>query len=71
MKSDGNDMYFSMVGFLEFIAMVINCMAEMECKSQKRVADAGKYLGVRDFTAEELQGALNDSVKSSESAGMV
>jgi hypothetical protein len=26
---------FSKVGFLAFIAMVINCTAEIECKSQK------------------------------------
>ena len=55
---------FHKVGLLAFIAMVINCTAEMERKSQKidvMVAAAEKYLGVRGFTAEELQGVLNES----------
>ena len=30
-----SDLCFSKVGFLAFIAMVINCTAEMERKSQK------------------------------------
>jgi hypothetical protein len=50
---------FSKVGFLVFIAMVINCTTEMEPKSHKIdvvVAAAKKYLGVQGFTAGELQG---------------
>ena len=35
------------------------------------VAAAEKYLGVRGFTAEELQGVLNDSVPLSQAAGLV
>ena len=34
-ESDRNTMCFSKVGFLAFIAMIINCTAEMESKSQK------------------------------------
>ena len=34
-ESDRNNMCFSKVGFLAFIAMVINCTAEMEHKSLK------------------------------------
>lgn len=34
-KDDLNSLCFSKVGFLEFIAMVINCTAQMERKSQK------------------------------------
>ena len=34
-ESDRNTMCFSKVGFLAFIAMVINCTAEIEHKSQK------------------------------------
>ena len=49
--------------------MVINCTTEMERKSHKIyavVAAAEKYLGVRDFTAEDLHGVFNDSVSSSQ-----
>lgn len=62
-------MCFRKVGFLVFIAMVIKCNAEMERKSQKIgsvVAAAQKYLGLRGFTAEELQGVLNGSVPFSQ-----
>lgn len=34
MESNRNNMYFSKIGFLAFIAMVINCPAEMERQSQ-------------------------------------
>lgn len=34
-ESDGKNMCFSKVGFLAFIAMVVNCTAEMDRKSQK------------------------------------
>lgn len=47
-ESDGNNMCFSKVGFLECIAMVVNCTAEMDRKSQKIevvVAAAEYYLG--------------------------
>jgi hypothetical protein len=54
---------FLKVGFLLFIAMVINCTAEMERRSQKiDVVAAEKYLGVRDLTSEELQGVLGGIV---------
>ena len=46
---------FSKIGFLAFIAMVINCTAGMERRSQKIevvVAAAERYLGVRDLTSE-------------------
>jgi hypothetical protein len=52
-------MCFSEVGFLAFIAMVVNCTTEMEHKSQKIevvVAAVEKYLGLRGFIAEDLQG---------------
>jgi hypothetical protein len=48
-----SELCFSKVGFLAFIAMVINCTAEMECKSQEIdfvVAAAEKYLGLGDLT---------------------
>ena len=43
-----SDISFSKIGFLAFIAMVINCTAEMERKSQKIdvVAAAERYLGM-------------------------
>jgi hypothetical protein len=50
-------MCFSKVGFLAFIAMVVNCIAEMDLKLQKIevvVAAGEKYLGLRGFTAEQL-----------------
>ena len=53
--------------------MVINCTAEIEHKSQKKyvvVAAAEKYLGVRDFTSEELQHVLSGSVQSSQAVGL-
>ena len=49
-QSDLNSLGFSKVVFLVFIAMVINCTAQMEWKSQKidfLVAAAGTFLGVR------------------------
>ena len=65
---------FGKVVFLAYMAMVVNCTAEMECKSQRIdvvVAAAEKYLGVQDFTAEELQGVFNNSVLSSQATGLV
>ena len=39
--------------------MVINCTAEMECKSQTiDVAAVEKYFNVRDWRSEELQGGV-------------
>jgi hypothetical protein len=64
---------FIKFGFLAFIAMVINCTAEMERKSQKIdvvVAAAEKFLGVGDLTSEELQGVLSGSVPSSQVVGL-
>jgi hypothetical protein len=46
----------------------------MERKSIKKyvvVAAAEKYFVVQDFTAEELRGILNNSVPSSQAAGLV
>jgi predicted oxidoreductase (fatty acid repression mutant protein) len=46
----------------------------MEHKSQRIdvvAVAAEKHLSVWDFTAEELQGVLNDSVPSSQTAGLV
>lgn len=54
-KSDGKNMCFSKVGFFAFIAMVLNCTAEMDRKSQKIlvvVAAAEEYLGLRGFTTK-------------------
>ena len=54
--------------------VVVNCTAGMEHKSQRIdvvVAAAEKYFGVQDFTAEELRGLLNNSVPSSQAAGLV
>ena len=55
------DRCFSKIGFLVFIAMVINCTAGIECKSQKIevvVAAAEKYLGVRDLTSGCVTGCV-------------
>jgi hypothetical protein len=44
-----SELCFSKAVFLAFIAMVINCTAEIESKSQKIdvvVATAEKYLGI-------------------------
>jgi hypothetical protein len=60
-----SDICFSKIGFLAFIAMVINCTAGMERKSQTIefvVAAAERYLGVRDLPSEELQGVLSGNV---------
>jgi hypothetical protein len=65
---------FSKVGFLEFIAMVINCTALMEWKSQKIdvvVAAAQNYFGVRDFSADDLQEVLREGVPSSQADCLV
>jgi hypothetical protein len=54
--------------------MVINCIAEMECESQKinvMVAAAKMYLGIQDLTSEELQGVLRGGVLSSRAVVMV
>ena len=54
--------------------MVIDCTAEFEHKSQNVdvvVAAAEKHLGVGDFSAEELQGVLNDGVPFSQGSGLV
>ena len=72
-KRDRNNMCFSKVVVLAFMAMVVNCTAGMESKSQRIdvvVAAADKYLGVLNFPAEELQDVLNDSVPSSQAAGL-
>ena len=69
-----SDLCFSKVGSLAFIAMVINCIAEMECESQKidvMVAAEKMYLGIQDLTSEELQGVLRGGVPSSRAVGMV
>ena len=45
----------SKVGFLAFIAIVINCTTVIECKSQKIdvvVAAGDMYLGIRDLTSK-------------------
>ena len=58
---------FSKIGFLAFIAMVINCTARLECKLQKievEVSAAERYLGVRDLTSYEFQGVLSGAVPS-------
>ena len=55
---------FSKVGFLAFLAMVINCTAGMERKSQKIeivTAAAERYLGVCDLVVE--WGGVTCSVK--------
>ena len=53
---------FSKISFLAFIAMVIKCTAGMERKSQRIevvvAAAEVQYLGVQDFTSEELQSML-------------
>jgi hypothetical protein len=64
---------FSQIGFLAFIAMVINFTAGTERKSQKMevvVAAAERYLGVRDLTSEELQGVLSGGVPSFQVVGL-
>lgn len=64
----------SKVGFIAFIAMVINCTSEMERKSLNFffvVAVAEKYLGVQCYTSEELQGVLNERVQSSQAVDLV
>ena len=56
-----SDICFSKIAFLAIYAMVINCTARMEHKSQKIevvVAAAEGYFGVRDLTSEELQGVF-------------
>ena len=69
-----SELCFSKVGFLAFIAMVINCTAEMESKLQKIyvvVEVTGRYLGIRDLTPEELQRGLSGGVPSSQAVGVV
>ena len=66
-------MCFSKLGFLAFIAMVVNCTVEMDQKSQKievGLAAAEKSLGLCRFTAEELQGMLSGSDMSSPTVGL-
>ena len=48
------------------------CTAGMEFKSKRTdvVATAEKYLGVQNCTADELQDAFNNSVLSSQAAGL-
>ena len=58
--------------FLAFIAIVINCTAGMESKSQKIevvVAAAERYLDVRDLTSE-LWGVLSGGVPSFQAVGL-
>ena len=55
------------------MAMVVNCTAGIECKTQwidVVVAAVQKYLGVQYFTAE-LQGVLKDNILSSQAYGLV
>ena len=62
------------VGFLACIAMSINCTAQIEHKSQiidVVVAAAEMFLGIQDFTSEELQGVLRGGVPSSQAIGIV
>ena len=69
-----NSLFFSKVGFLAFIAMVMNCTVQMERKSQNIamvVAEAEKFWGVIDFSAEELQGVLREEVPASQADGLV
>ena len=66
------EMCYSKMGFLAFIAMVINFTTRTESKSQKIdvvVAAAERYLGVRYFTSEELQG-VNGGVLSFQAVGL-
>ena len=68
-----SDICFSKIGFLAFIAMVINCTAGIERKSQKIevvVAAAERYMGVQDLTSEELQGVLSGGVTSFQAVGL-
>ena len=68
-----SDTCFSKISFLAFIAMVINCTAGMERKSQKIEVDMAAvegYLGVRDLTSEELQGVLSGGVTSFQVVGL-
>ena len=53
-------MSFSKVGFLAFIAMVINCTALMEWKSQKIDVIADKYLSMRDFQCRMATGSFEN-----------
>lgn len=53
--------------------MFVNCTAGKECKSQMIydvVADAEKYMGVGNVSAEQLQDVFNNSVPSSQTAGL-
>ena len=64
--------WFSKIGILACIAMVINCTAGMELKSLKIefVVAAAEYLGVRDLTSEKLQGVLSGGVPSFQAVGL-
>lgn len=65
---------FCKVAFLAFIAIAVNFTVGMDHRSQRIdvvVAAAEMYLGLRDFTEEEFQGVLNDSVLSFQAAGPV
>lgn len=54
-ERDGNNMCFSKVGFLAFIATIVNCTAEMDWNSQKiKIEAAEKYLGLRRFTFSHI-----------------
>ena len=68
-QSDQNSLCFIKFGFLEFIAMVINFIAQMERKSQKIelvVTSKDTFLGIRDFSAEKQQGVLREGVTASQ-----
>ncbi|KAK6328805.1 hypothetical protein J4Q44_G00007830 [Coregonus suidteri] len=50
------------VDFVVIFATVINCTAQFSKKSKKLdiiVAAAEKFLGLKDFTSEDLQGVLS------------
>ena len=71
-QSDPNSLCISKVGILAFIAMVINCTAQMERRSQKiDLVAAETFLGVRDFSAEDLQGVLREEIPSSRADSLV
>ena len=58
--------------FLAFIAMVINCAADIKTKSEriKMVLVAAKtFLNVVDVSGEELDNTLREGVLSSQASG--
>ena len=58
--------------FLAFIAMVINCAADIKTKSEiiKMVLDAAKrFLNVVDVTGEDLDNTLREGFASTQTSG--